>query len=229
MSPFYQDQERFHVAADCIILGFREGKIYLLVAKRRFDPLKGRDTLMGGFLRGDEHLSQTISRVLYEYTGIRDVYMEQVGVYGDIDRDSGRRVVSIACYALIDMMMFDESLCEKHDARWVELDKVGELVLDHNRMLEDTLTILRRKAASQPVGFNLLPEKFTIPQLQSLYEAIFDRTFDKRNFRKKLREMDILEIQADKDKSGSKKGAFYYKFNSEKYERLLREGFSFSM
>ncbi|MDR2038239.1 MAG: NUDIX domain-containing protein [Bacteroidales bacterium] len=229
MCPFYQEQEKFFVAVDCIILGFKDDRLYLLVSKRKFEPLKGEDTLMGGFLRSDESLSETVTRVLYEYTGISDVFMEQVGTYGELGRDVGERVVSVAYYALINLKLFDDNLCKKHNARWEPLGKVGKLIFDHNQMLNDTIEILRKKAATKPIGFNLLPEKFTLPQLQSLYEAIYQRTLDKRNFRKKILEMDILEKQEDKDKSGSKRGAFYYRFNKEKYEQLLRNGYYFSL
>jgi hypothetical protein len=230
MTPlFYREQEKFYVSVDCIILGFKDGKLYLLISKRKFEPLEGADTLMGGFLRSDESLSETVSRVLLEYTGIEDVFMEQVGTYGDINRDEGERVISVAYYALIDLEMFDEELCRMHNARWEELNKVGKLVFDHNKMLDDTLDILRKKTATQPVGFNLLPEKFTLPQLQSLYESIYQTVLDKRNFRKKILEMGILEKQEEKDKSNSKRGAFYYTFNKEKYDQLLRKGFYFSM
>lgn len=230
MTPlFYREQEQFYVSVDCIILGFKEGKLYLLISKRKFEPLERHDTLMGGFLRSDESLSETVSRVLYEYTGIQDVFMEQVGTYGEINRDEGERVISIAYYALIDLELFDEEVCKIHNARWEELDKVGKLVFDHNQMLDDTIDILRKKTATQPIGFNLLPEKFTLPQLQSLYEAIYQTVLDKRNFRKKILEMDILEKQDDKDKSSSKRGAFYYTFNKEKYDQLLQKGFYFSL
>jgi len=230
MTPlFYREQEKFYVSVDCIILGFKDGELYLLVSKRKFEPQEGADTLMGGFLRSDESLQETVSRVLSEYTGIKDVYMEQVGTYGDINRDEGERVISIAYYALIDLEMFDEELCKIHNARWEELDKVGKLVFDHNKMLNDTLDILRKKTATQPIGFNLLPEKFTLPQLQSLYESIYQTVLDKRNFRKKILEMDILEKQEEKDKSSSKRGAFYYTFNKEKYDQLLQKGFYFSL
>jgi hypothetical protein len=230
MTPlFYKEEKKFYVSVDCIILGFKDGKLYLLISKRKFEPLSGHDTLMGGFLREDENLSDTVSRVVYEYTGIQDVYMEQVGTYGDINRDIGERVVSVAYYALVDLRLFDGKLCKIHNARWEELDKVGELIFDHNQMLNDTIEILRKKANNQPLGFNLLPEKFTLPQLQSLYEAIYQTELDKRNFRKKILEMDILEKQEDKDKSNSKRGAFYYKFNKEKYDQFLQKGYYFSL
>lgn len=230
MTPlFYKDQEKFYVSVDCLILGFKNDKLYLLISKRKFEPLKGQDSLMGGFVRSDESLSQTVSRVVFEYTGIQDVFMEQVGAYGEIGRDTGERVVSLAYYALIDIQSFDEQLCKVHNARWEELDKVGNLIFDHNQILNDTIEILRNKAATKPLGFNLLPEKFTLPQLQSLYEAIYQTELDKRNFRKKILEMNILEKQDDKDKSSSKRGAFYYKFNKEKYDQLLQKGYFFSL
>lgn len=230
MTPlYYKDQNKFYVAVDCIILGFKDGKIYLLISKRKFEPLKGENTLMGGFLRDNESLSDTVSRVVHEYTGIDNVYMEQVGTYGDVNRDQGERVISVVYYALIDLELFDDDLRKKHDAHWEELNKVDKLVFDHNKMLNDTIAILRKKVATQPIGFNLLPEKFTLPQLQSLYEAIYNITLDKRNFRKKILEMNILVKQEDKDKSSSKRGAFYYKFNEEKYENLLSEGYYFSL
>lgn len=230
MTPlFYKDQEKFYVSVDCLILGFKNDKLYLLISKRKFEPLKGQDSLMGGFVRAEESLSETVSRVVFEYTGIQDVFMEQVGAYGEIGRDTGERVVSLAYYALIDIQSFDDQLCKVHDARWEELNKVGELIFDHNLILNDTIEILRNKAATKPLGFNLLPEKFTLPQLQSLYEAIYQIPLDKRNFRKKILEMDILEKQEDKDKSSSKRGAFYYKFNKEKYDLLLQKGYFFSL
>lgn len=230
MTPFfYKEQEKFYVSVDCLILGFKNDKLYLLISKRKFVPLKGQDSLMGGFVRSNESLSETVSRVVFEYTGIQDVFMEQVGAYGEIGRDIGERVVSLAYYALIDIQSFDEQLCKVHNARWQELDKVGQLVFDHNQILNDTIDILRNKAATKPLGFNLLPEKFTLPQLQSLYEAIYQTELDKRNFRKKILEMDILEKQEDKDKSSSKRGAFYYKFNKEKYDLLLQKGYFFSL
>ncbi|QIK53985.1 NUDIX hydrolase [Dysgonomonas sp. HDW5A] len=228
-SLFYKDQEKFYVSVDCLILGFKNDKLYLLISKRKFEPLKGQDSLMGGFVRSNESLSQTVSRVVFEYTGIQDVFMEQVGAYGEIGRDIGERVVSLAYYALIDIQSFDEQLCKVHNARWQELDKVGNLIFDHNQILNDTIEILRNKAATKPLGFNLLPEKFTLPQLQSLYEAIYQTELDKRNFRKKILEMNILEKQEDKDKSSSKRGAYYYKFNKEKYDQLLQKGYFFSL
>lgn len=229
MSMFYSEESRILVSVDCIILGFKEDKLNVLLFKRKFDPLQGQKSLMGGFVRDNECIDETAARVLLEYTGINDVFMEQVGAFGEVERDAGERVISIAYYALINMEFYDKKLEEKHNAIWEDVNDVTELVFDHSKMLSDTIKILRRKATTRPIGFNLLPEKFTLPQLQTLYETIYQTRLDKRNFRKKVFEMDILEKTDEKDKSSSKRGAFYYKFNKEKYDTLLERGYYFSL
>jgi hypothetical protein len=184
---------------------------------------------MGGFVRPVESVNEAASRVLAECTGIDNLFMEQVGAYGDVTRDLGERVVSIAYYALVKMNDFNTDLLEQYDAKWTRLSDLPELIFDHKQMVNDTLARLKRKAGNRPVGFNLLPDKFTLPQLQTLYEAIYQAPLDKRNFRKKLHSMDILEKLDEKDKKSSKRGAFYYMFNKEKYDKLLEDGFYFSL
>ena len=228
MTRFYQNEEKHYVSVDCIILGFKGKAINVLIIKRKFDPLKGERSLMGGFVKQGESVNDTVARVVLEYTGIENVYWEQVGAYGEVNRDIAGRVISIVYYALINMELFDETLKKKYDAEWVDINEVGSLILDHNKFLADTLQLMRRRTATRPVGFNLLPEKFTLPQLQSLYEAIFQKSLDKRNFRKKIFEMDILEKLDEKDKNASKRGAYYYRFNKEKYDRGLEDGTVFS-
>ncbi|MDR0682862.1 MAG: NUDIX domain-containing protein [Dysgonamonadaceae bacterium] len=228
MVQFYQQEHRLLISVDCIILGFKNNEINVLIIKRKFEPMKGERSLMGGFVREEESLNETVSRVVAEYTGVENVYMEQVGTYGEVARDPGERVVSIVYYALIDMQQFDDKLKKQHNAEWVNINNVGQLILDHNHFLNDTIRLLKRRTATRPVGFNLLPEKFTLPQLQSLYETIYQTPLDKRNFRKKIFEMDILEKLEEKDKGNSKRGAYYYKFNKEKYDRRLEDGFYFS-
>jgi len=223
---YYQQEAKFIVAVDGIILGFKNNELYVLVTKRRFEPLKGGRSLMGGFTHTDESIDQAARRVIEEYTGLKDIHIEQVGAYGEINRDLGSRVISIAYYALINMEQFDNTLNREQGSQWVNINAVGQLILDHNQMLKDAVSILRRRAATRPVGFNLLPEKFTLPQLLSLYEAIYQTEIDKRNFRKRIQQMNILEKMDEKDKSNSKKGAFYYTFNKEKYDQLLEQGYS---
>jgi len=227
-AAFYKNKDSFLVAVDCIIIGFRENELHILVARRPFEPFIGGWSLMGGFVNAQENIKEAAKRVVVEFTGIDDIYLEQVGAYGDIDRDV-ERVISIAYYALVDIDQFDTSLAQKYDARWVRITQLPELIFDHNIMVKDTITLLQRRTAVKPIGFNLLGEQFTLPTLQSLYESIFQEPIDKRNFRKKLLTMDILEKLEEKDKSSSKKGAFYYKFNKEKYDLLIEQGLHFSL
>jgi len=228
-SAFYQEEAKFYVAVDCIILGFNNKELHVLLYKRNFEPLKGQWSLMGGFVKTGESLDEAACRVLTDCTGIDNVFMEQIGAYGDVTRDLGERVISIAYYALVNINDFSEELLKQYNAKWTKITEISTLIFDHKQMLEDSLSLLKRKAATRPVGFNLLPEKFTLPQLQCLYEAIYQTALDKRNFRKKLKAMDILAKLNEKDKRSSKRGAFYYKFNKEKYDKLLEQGFYFSL
>ncbi|MDD5183923.1 MAG: NUDIX domain-containing protein [Paludibacter sp.] len=228
-STFYQNKDSFLIAVDCIIMGFRENELQILIARRPFEPLKGSWSLMGGFVNSTESIDEAAERVVGELTGIDNIFLEQVRAYGELNRDLGERVVSIAYYALIDMDLFNPSLTVKNDTHWVRLTQLPELIFDHNKMVKDTINILQRKAAVKPIGFNLLGEQFTLPTLQSLYESIYQETIDKRNFRKKLLTMDILEKLDEKDKSSSKRGAFYYQFNKNKYDQLIEQGLHFSL
>lgn len=228
-TAFYQNEVKLFVAVDCIILGFNNSELNVLLYKRNFEPLQGQWSLMGGFIKSGESIDEAASRVLTECSGIDNLFMEQVSAYGDVTRDLGERVISVAYYSLVNMNDFNPELLKEHNAKWTKLSEVPNLIFDHNQMITDTLTRLKKKAATRPVGFNLLPEKFTLPQLQCLYEAIYQTTLDKRNFRKKLNSMDILEKLDEKDKKSSKRGAFYYMFNKEKYDRLLDQGFYFSL
>ena len=228
-AAFYQEEIKFYVAVDCIILGFRDNELYVLLYKRNFEPMLGQWSLMGGFVKSGESINEAASRVLTDCTGIDNLFMEQIGAYGDVTRDLGERVISVAYYSLVNMNAFCSDVLQKHNAEWVKIEDVPNLIFDHNQMIKDTLSILKRRAATRPIGFNLLPENFTLPQLQSLYEAIYQTTLDKRNFRKKLNAMDILEKLDIKDKKNSKRGAFFYKFNKVKYDKLLEQGFFFSL
>lgn len=228
-AAFYQNEVKFYVAVDCIILGFNNKELNILLYKRKFEPLKSQWSLMGGFVKSGESLNDAASRVLTDCTGIDNLFMEQVGAYGDVTRDLGERVISVAYYALVNLNDFNSDLLKEYNATWTKVNEMPKLIFDHEQMVKDTLSRLKRKAATRPVGFNLLPEKFTLPQLQDLYEAIYQTSLDKRNFRKKLNSMDILEKLDEKDKKSSKRGAFYYMFNKEKYDKLLEDGFYFSL
>lgn len=215
-TAFYSSQDTFLVAVDCIIFGFKDNDMLLLCHKRTMEPAQGGLSLMGGFVKQNQSVNDAAISVLSNLTGLENIFMEQVGVYGEIERDPGERVISCAFYALIDISDNDKSLLEEHNAFWVNINQASELIFDHYEMVQDTISILRRKAAIQPIGFNLLPEKFTLTQLQSLYEAIYGHPLDKRNFRKRMANMNFLEKTAEIDKSNSKKGAYYYKFKDDR-------------
>ncbi len=218
-----------YVATDCIIFGFDEGKLKLLIFKRRVEPLKGEWSLIGSFVKIDEDVKAATQRVLEEITGLENVFMDELKVYGLAGRDPGYRCISIAQYALIRIKDYDRELVEKHGAHWYDLEELPKLVLDHDQMVKDAMDRLKRKARYQPIGFELLPEKFTIPQLLQLYEAIYQTELDARNFRKKLLSQNILIKLEEKDKTSSRRGAFLYKFDHEKYNRLVKSGYNFEI
>ncbi len=228
---FYSNFPKILVAVDAIIFGFNENEfdLKLLLLKRNFEPEKGKWSLMGGFVAPDESLNQSAQNIVSRLTGLDKVYMEQLFAFGDINRDAGGRIISVAYFSLLKINDHDSELVKKHGAFWISVNKLPELIFDHHEMVEKALRKLRIRARTQPIGFELLPKKFTIPQLQRLYEAIYQMPFDKRNFRRKLLAMGLLEKLNEKEKETSKKGAFYYQFNKAKYEELLERGFNFDL
>ena len=185
--------------------------------------------LMGGFVAPDENLDDAAKRIVAQLTGLNNVYMEQLYTFGDVNRDIGGRIISVAYFSLIKINDHDSELVKKHGASWIPLTQLPELIFDHKEMVDKALRKLRIRARTQPIGFELLPEKFTIPQIQRLYEAIYQVPFDKRNFRRKLLLMNLLEKQDDKEKETSRKGAYYYRFNQLKYNELVEKGFNFDL
>lgn len=218
-----------YVATDCVIFGFDKGTLKLLVFKRRVSPLEGEWSLIGSFVRRDEDVQEAAKRVLQEITGLDGVFMEELKTYGTADRDPGGRCISIAQYALIRIEEHDKELVESHGAHWYDIDEVPSLVLDHDQMVQDALERIKRKARYKPIGFELLPEKFTIPQLQRLYEAVYRQEFDARNFRKKVLSLNVLNKLDEKDKTTSRRGAFLYQFDHQNYRRLVEQGFNFEI
>lgn len=226
---FYASNDKMYVACDCIVFGFDKGEIKLLIFKRRVEPDKGDWSLIGSFIELNEDDDTSARRVLKQITGLDQVFFEQLKTYTKVDRDKGARCISIAQYALIRIDDYDKALVEKHGAYWCNLNEVPELTLDHNQMVQDALNELKRKAKYQPIGFELLPEKFTIPQLQSLYEAIYQRKLDSGNFRKKVLSLKVLEKLEEKDKTSSKRGAYLYQFNYDNYNKELDSGYHFEI
>ena len=213
---------KFLIAVDCVIFGFDGYRLQLLLVKRVVEPEKGAWSLMGDFLREGENLNSAAVRVLQSFTGLNNVFMDQLKVYGKTERDSGGRVLSTAFYALINATNKNHKLLADYEASWFDFSKLPELIFDHKNMVKDARDKLQEQASLKPIGFNLLPKNFTLPQLQKLYEAIYDTEFDKRNFSKRMLATGALVKQEEKDKSASKKGAYYYRFDPKKVEKDFR-------
>lgn len=227
IDSYDQDQERLLLAVDCIIFGFDEKKLKILLVKRDLEPQLGDWSLMGGFVQKRESLDEAAIRILYRFTGLTNIYMEQLHCFGEVDRDPVERVVSVAYFALINIQNFDRELKQKYNASWFPVNEAPDLIFDHSLMVEAAKRKLKYKASIQPIGFALLPQKFTLPQLQNLYEAIFESNLDKANFRRRIQSLGILKKLNEKQKGHSKKGAFFYVFDEHKYKELEREGINF--
>ena len=229
MQDLYHNHGKFHLALDCIIFGFDENELKLLLIKRGFEPEIGKWSLMGGFLRAEESLDQAAARVLENLTGLTNVYMEQTHTYGAPERDPVSRTLSVAYYALIRTDLYDQQLAANYGAQWFPINQIPALIFDHNQMVRDALEVLKFKSKAFPIGFELLPERFSIPQIRKLYEAINRYPLDHRNFSKKIKAMPWLKKLSLKDKSNSKKGAYLYEFDPVIYRRLQAEGVTFSI
>jgi len=217
MTKFYGDHSKVWLSVDCIIFGFDEGKLKILIGRRKMDPGRGEWSLYGGFVASDESVDDAATRTLYELTGLRNLFMRQVGAFGNVDRDPGERVVSIAYYALINVKDYDDDLRIKHGVEWMDINDIPQLYSDHNEMVRKARKMMKQKLSQEPVGFRLLPSLFTLTQLQRLYEAVNGEELDKRNFRKRIKDMDFIEKTDLIDKTGSKRGAYLYRFNKRAY------------
>lgn len=213
MTTYYSDSDRFIVSVDCVIFGLNHSRLSLLLARRRFEPEMGRWSLMGGFVRASESVDNAAKRVLLELTGLDDVYMQQVGTFGDVNRDPGARVISVAYCALINFDEHDRLRVASHDAQWVGLDNLPELGFDHSEMVAKALSFIKQSLATEPIAFSLMPRFFTLTQLQQLYEAVAGESIDKRNFRKRVAENPCVEKTEMIDKTTSRRGAALYRYN----------------
>ncbi len=212
---YYKEHARHFVSVDCVIFGLHKGKLNILLIKRRMMPGKDKWSLMGGFVEENESLDDAAKRVLYQLTGLEDVYMDQVGTFGDIDRDPGARVISVAYCALLNFDDQDHQRVTENDAHWIPLDEMPELFFDHPQIVVKALEYLRQQVHRKPLVFQFLPELFTLSQLQSVYEAILGEKLDKRNFRKRIMESNSLEKTELMDKNNSKRGATLYRLRNK--------------
>lgn len=223
----YKDEDKVLLAVDCIIFGFDEEDLKILLIKRGFEPERGKWSLVGGFLKQSETLEEGATRILNLYTGLDNIYMEQVATFSDVERDPAERTISTAYYALINIKEHSEKLIKQFSAEWFSVADCPKLIFDHDEMVDTAIKKLRNRASTKPIGFELLPEKFTMRQLQKLYEAIWDRKLDKRNFINRIRSMDIVKKLDEKDMSSSRKGSYLYQFDAEKYKQ--QESGSFAL
>ena len=219
MAGFYGEHSKVLVSVDCIVFGFEGDKLKLLIGRRQMDPGRGEWSLYGGFVGAKECLEDAANRVLLELTGLKKLYMRQVGAFGAIDRDPGERVISVAYCALINVKDYDDSLRIQHGLEWVNLEDMPKLYSDHNEMVGKAIGMLRRRINTEPLSFNLLPDLFTLTQLQKVYEAVLGEEIDKRNFRKRIKQIDFIEKTELIDKLTSKRGAALYRFNKKVYSQ----------
>ncbi len=223
----YKVHDRMLIAVDCIIFGFDGNDLRVLLITRGFEPGLGKSSLMGGFVNSNESADDGATRILEKLTGLTKIYMEQLYCFAEVGRDPGGRVVSIAYFALIKIDDYSPELMKEHNAKWVSIKNIPPMIFDHKKMIEMAKERLREKVAAHPIGFELLPEKFTLARLLGLYEAIYDSKFDKRNFLRKILSIGLLKKLDEKEKQGSKRGSYYYKFDHKKYQKLEKEGIKF--
>ncbi|WP_342332734.1 NUDIX domain-containing protein [Pedobacter sp. FW305-3-2-15-E-R2A2] len=223
----YTEQTRVLVAVDCIIFGFDGEQLKILLIKRGFQPAKDQWSLMGGFVEADENLYGAAERILFQLTGLKDLYLEQLKAYGNPDRDPIERTISVAYFALIDINKYKTQISDRYHAEWFLINDAPSLIFDHDIMVEEAKKRIRYKAALHPILFELLPKKFTIPQLQNLYEQVYNTKIDNRNFIRKVNSTDLLIKLTEKDKSSSKRGAFYYTLDKNKYKAKFQSFLNF--
>src|SRR5712671_2348039 len=227
---FSYQYPRAALTVDCVVLGFDEGELKVLLIERALEPFKGKWALPGGFVRVEETLDEAARRELAEEAGLTDVFLEQLFSFGELDRDPRERVVSVAYYALVKLAAHDtKAATDAADARWFPISKVPKLAFDHTDIFATALARLKGKVRYQPIGFELLPPKFTLSQLQHLYEAVLESELDKRNFRKKVLSFGLLVPLKETRMTGRHRPAQLFSFDSHRYEKLKRKEFNFEL
>jgi 8-oxo-dGTP diphosphatase len=221
---------RAALTVDCVVFGFDEGDLKVLLIERGLPPFKGRWALPGGFVRVDETVDAAARRELHEEAGLTNVFLEQLYTFGAVERDPRERVVSVAYYALVKLSEHDaKAATDAAKASWFPVSKVPKLAFDHADILQTAVERLQGKVRYQPIGFELLPPKFTLSQLQHLYEAVLGTDLDKRNFRKKVLSFGLLVPLKETQMLGRHRPAQLFSFDAEKYEKLKKRGLNFEL
>jgi 8-oxo-dGTP diphosphatase len=218
----YKTDQRILIAVDCIILGFDNGQLKVLLAQKELNSINNNWSAIGGFIQPEETSEDAAGKLLYRVTTKPNVYIEQLHTFSALDRDPAARVVSIVYLALINIADYNEQVHFPHKTEWFSLDNLPPLILDHRDMILKAHARLREKVVTHALGFELLPKKFTISQLKSLFEAIYGTPLDRRNFIKKMHSLGILKRLNEKERVSSRKGAYYYVFNNSKYVAFER-------
>jgi 8-oxo-dGTP diphosphatase len=228
--PHTYEYPRAALTVDCVVFGFDEGELKILLIQRGLAPFKGKWALPGGFVRVDETIDEAARRELSEETGLTNVFLEQLYTFGAVDRDPRERVVSVAYYALVQLAEHPAAgATDASDAAWFAVAKLPALAFDHTQILQTALRRLGGKVRYEPIGFELLPEKFTLSQLQHLYEAVLQTELDKRNFRKKILSMGLLISLKEQARAGAHRPAQLFRFDARKYAALKKRGFNFEL
>lgn len=216
-------------SVDCVIFGFQANELKILLIERNEEPYKGWRALPGYIVKNDESIDDAAERILYELTGLRGLHMEQFHTFGDLDRHPQGRVITVAYYALIRVDSHNELKPVTDFARsafWCPVNELEKLPFDHGHVFETGFQKIRRRLSYQPIAFELLPEKFTLTQLQTLYEAILNKKLDKRNFRKKMLSYGFLKELDEKQKGVSYRAAKLYRFDRRKYNKIFQNELS---
>ena len=218
------------VSIDCLIFGFRHSELDILLIKHGEGISKGRWALPGGWIRHNEAIDDAANRLLTSLTGVSNIFLEQFRAFGAVNRYPGKRVITLAYYALINADNYSLSAgFTASDARWFRIHEVPRLPYDHNKIMDTGFQYLKHKVRHEPLGFNLLPKKFTLHQIQKLYEAILGTELDKPNFRRKLLNMNLLVPCDEKQRGMSHRAASYYRFDKKIYKKLTESGFTFEL
>lgn len=221
---------RASVTVDCAVFGLSDDQLKVLLIQRAHAPFAGRWALPGGFVDMEESLEASALRELEEETGLSKIYLEQLYTFGDCERDPRGRTISVAYFALVQTEAHKPNAADDAcEAKWFSVDNLPKLAFDHSKILDCALQRLRAKVRYQPIGFELLPRKFTLSQLQRLYEVISGRELDKRNFRKKILSMNVLKELEEMEVGGANRPAKLYRFQRKQYDTLVKQGFHFEI
>lgn len=208
------------VAVDAVVFTVVKGALNILLITRKYPPFKGKAAIPGGFVRQDESLEAAAKRELTEETGVKDIYLKQIGAYGDVARDPRGRVISVAFLALVSPDHDLKATSDALDANWYPIDALPELAFDHNLIIKQALSDLRFEIQTTNLAYQILPKRFTLTQLQQLYESVLGKSLDKRNFRRRILEMDVLKETSETFMEGAHRPAKLYIFREQKYAPL---------